>query len=136
MHALLVSLIQRIGAFVMGSEDKNKGKAEEKKLQKVVGKRFRHLREENGLSQEQMAEEIGISARQVYNYENGTSRIPDTTKIQIKKQFRISIDELLMGEEAQIDYRDEAEVKKMSNIWLAKYSDLFNSEIIRRLKEQ
>ena len=120
----------------MESEDKNKGKDEEKKLQKIVGKRFRRLREENGLSQEQMAEEIGVSARQVYNYENGTSKIPDTTKIQIKKQFRISIDELLMGEEAQIDYRDEAEVKKMSNIWLAKYSDLFNSEMIRRLKEQ
>ena len=29
----------------MESEDKNKGKDEEKKLQKIVGKRFRRLRE-------------------------------------------------------------------------------------------
>lgn len=120
----------------MESEDKNKNKDDEKKLQEIVGNRFRHLRRENGLTQEQMAEEIGISPKQVYNYESGKSGIPDLTKIQIKKKFRISIDELLMGEEARIDFRDEANVKTMSNIWLAKYSNLLNEELIRRLKEQ
>lgn len=76
-------------------ENKRKFKENEKDLKITVGKRFRQLREEYGLSQEEMAEEIGITPRQIYNYESGVSGIPDTTKIQIRKRFSVSIDQLL-----------------------------------------
>ena len=121
----------------MGIEDdKSNEKEEEKQLKKSIGKRFRQLRQGEGLFQEEMAERIGRSVKQIYNYESGESGIPDLTKIEIRKQFKISIDELIMGDEAHIDPKDEESFRKMSNKRLSEYVTYINNEMLRRLNEQ
>ncbi|VVT12224.1 helix-turn-helix transcriptional regulator [Hoeflea sp. EC-HK425] len=45
------------------------------KLEKLVGINLRRLRNERGLSQQQVGEKLGISFQQIQKFENGTNRI-------------------------------------------------------------
>ena len=63
----------------------------------LLCERIIQLRKKHGLSQEQLAEELGISRQAVQKWENGSSQ-PDLTKlVALAKRFDVLVDELLQG---------------------------------------
>jgi len=79
---------------------------------KEIGRRLRQFRQDAGLSQEALAEMIGVSSQQVQKYENGhtTLNIPklqqiaDALKVQVSDFFDLSPAKgiKLTGEEDQL----------------------------------
>ena len=66
----------------------------------TLGERIQALRKEQGLSQEELAEAIGVSRQSVSKWENGAA-LPDTDKVvQLSRLFGVSTDALLTGEPA------------------------------------
>ena len=60
-----------------------------------IGNKIKALRRERGITQEQLAESIGISFQAVSKWENDIS-LPDITLVPaLASYFNISIDELL-----------------------------------------
>ena len=67
-------------------------------MNKKIGAFIQQLRKENKLTQEQLAEKLGVSNRSVSRWENGTT-LPDISLMKcICEEFHISISELINGE--------------------------------------
>lgn len=65
-----------------------------------IGKRIALCRKQAGLSQEQLAERLGVSRQAVSRWETGDAT-PDTEKvIQLSRLFHVTTDYLLLGEAA------------------------------------
>lgn len=62
-----------------------------------IGKYIYKLREENNLSQNQLAEMIPISRQAISNWENGRTIPNSDTLIILSRIFKVSVDELLAG---------------------------------------
>jgi transcriptional regulator with XRE-family HTH domain len=60
-----------------------------------IGKRIAHYRRLLGFSQEALAEEIGISQRQIATYETGRVHLNDETIIRFALTLKVPADELL-----------------------------------------
>ena len=60
-----------------------------------VGKRLAKYRKMHGLSQESLAEQIGISRKQVVDYETGRIHLNDEMIIRFSLTLQVSADELL-----------------------------------------
>jgi transcriptional regulator with XRE-family HTH domain len=72
---------------------------------KVMGERIRARRNQQGLSQEELGEGLGVSFQQVQKYEKGTNRVSTGRLVQICKTLRCSISDLaegLSGKDAEI----------------------------------
>lgn len=67
-----------------------------------VGNRITTLREEKGLTQYELANELGISKSVMNRIELGTRPIRDDELIKFSKFFGVSIDYILTGEESVI----------------------------------
>lgn len=52
---------------------------------KEIGNKLRELRNRRGLTQEQLAELVGVTFQQIQKYENGSNRL-NTDKLQIMAQ--------------------------------------------------
>lgn len=67
-----------------------------------IGKFISDLRKKNKLTQQSFADKLGVTYQAVSKWENGKS-IPDIIILkEISKQFNVSIDELVSGEENAI----------------------------------
>lgn len=80
--------------------------------QQVIGKFITLKRKEKNLTQEQLAEKIGVSNKTVSKWENGKC-MPDYSVIEILcKELDITVSELLDGEENEKSIRlyDEKEI--------------------------
>ena len=67
-----------------------------------IGKFISDLRKKNKLTQQSFADKLGVTYQAVSKWENGKS-IPDIIILkEISKQFNVSIDELISGEENAI----------------------------------
>ena len=61
----------------------------------TIGKNVKRLRQNKGITQEQLGEMLGISSQAVSKWENG-SALPDITVLpKLADYFGISIDELM-----------------------------------------
>ena len=60
----------------------------------TLGKNLRELRKHEGLTQEQMAQRLGLSRVNYTRYETGASRPDYETLIAIADYFDVSLDEL------------------------------------------
>ena len=66
----------------------------------TIGKRIAHLRKEKGLTQEELAQHMGISPQAVSKWENDQT-CPDISALpQLARLFGVTVDELLEGKEA------------------------------------
>ena len=66
----------------------------------TIGKRIAHLRKEKGLTQEELAQHMGISPQAVSKWENDQT-CPDISALpKLARLFGITVDELLEGREA------------------------------------
>ncbi len=77
-----------------------------------IANRLQKLRKEKGLSQEELAFELGISRQAISKWECGESS-PDTDNlISLSKLYGISIDEILFGESSIKDIKKEEDNKE------------------------
>ena len=66
----------------------------------TIGKRIAHLRKEKGLTQEELAQHMGISPQAVSKWENDQT-CPDISALpKLARLFDVTVDELLDGREA------------------------------------
>ena len=114
----------------------------------VVGKRLKELRKERGLTQTDLAKEIGISLTSVKQYELG-NRVPDKFNLtKIAKYFNVLEDWIIgdsehktiferidaeLGEEGLAELREQIQVLT----WLEKnfdfHPELYSAEQLQRL---
>ena len=75
-----------------------------------IGERIQKLRKESGMSQEGLADVIGVSRQAVSKWESGQS-LPDTEKIVLMcEHFGVSSDYILRGTESLPDHRYSSRV--------------------------
>lgn len=90
--------------------------------QKKIGKLLKELRNEKGLTQEQLAEIFNVSNRTVSRWENGNNMPDLDILIQISDYYEINLRELLDGE------RKSEEMNKELETTVLKAVDYANSE--------
>lgn len=66
----------------------------------MIGNRIRQLRQEAGMTQKELAEQLGISPSAVGMYEQGRREPPGEVLIQLCRLFHVSSDWLLSGSTA------------------------------------
>ena len=65
----------------------------------TIGKRIAHLRKEKGLTQEELAQHMGISPQAVSKWENDQT-CPDISALpKLARPFDVTVDELLSGKQ-------------------------------------
>lgn len=72
--------------------------AEEEKLTIEIGRRLYALREEKGLTQEQLAMMTGLQSNSIYRYEVGERKMSLVIAIRIAKALQVSIRKLVPEE--------------------------------------
>ena len=76
--------------------------------QRKIGAFLKKLRNEKGITQEQMADELGVTGRTISRWETG-SNMPDISLlVEIAEFFDISIPEIIKGERKSEDMKEEA----------------------------
>lgn len=58
----------------------------------IIGKKIKELREENSLTQEQLAENLQISRSSLALYETGKRQVPNELLLKIAAYFKVSMD--------------------------------------------
>ena len=69
--------------------------ADEKTFFKLFGKRIAELRKEQGLTQVQMAEALGVSQQQVASFEVGRRRVPISMLPTLAQALSVTVEDLL-----------------------------------------
>lgn len=64
---------------------------------KAVGQRIAHLRNEFGLTQDQLAEHIEVSGKHIGRIERGESNPSPSTFVKLNQFFKVSMDYLFFG---------------------------------------
>jgi transcriptional regulator with XRE-family HTH domain len=67
---------------------------------KALGQRIAHLRKDRGLTQVQLAAQLGIAQQTLSHYEGGNLRVPLALLPRLGEIFEMSLDELLTGHPA------------------------------------
>jgi transcriptional regulator with XRE-family HTH domain len=68
-----------------------------------VGKRIRHRRWLVGMTQQQLAEQVGIKFQQIQKYETGANRVSASRLWDISRALQVSISFFFEGIEDQVD---------------------------------
>ena len=97
---------------------------------KKIGIFLKELRKEKGVTQEQLAEKLGVSGRTVSRWETG-SNLPDLSLlVEIAEFYNVEIRELLDGKRES----EEKNMEKEDKDALIKLSEYYNEEKIKFLK--
>ena len=86
-----------------------------------TGKRIKQVRVKEKLTQEQVAEKIGVSPRQVRAFESGANGASIDVLVALAELFEVSLDYLIMGKPTQTD------VKKRLNAMILEFSEMAKS---------
>lgn len=76
---------------------------------------LKELRTENGLSQAQLAKEIGVVQGTIYFWENGINEPTATYLVRLSKFFNVEIEELLGLQHLAQDNQSHLEILKIYN---------------------
>ena len=68
---------------------------EEQRFFKALGARIAELRKEQGLSQQAMADQLGLAQQTFAHYEVGRARMPVSLLPELARIFGVAVDELL-----------------------------------------
>ena len=92
-----------------------------------IGQFLKQLRTEKSLTQEKLAEIIGVSNRSVSRWENGNTMPDFDLLIELAKFYDVSIDEIMDGR------RKEENMDKQTEETLYKVAEYTNNEKVRLL---
>jgi len=73
-----------------------------------IGAFLRDLRKEKRITQEQLAEELGVSGRTISRWETGNNMPDISLLVEIAEYFDVSIPEIIKGERKSEDMKEEA----------------------------
>lgn len=90
----------------------------------MFSKILKRLRIESGITQAQLAKEIGVVQGTIYFWENGTNEPTATYLIRLAKFFKVDCEQLLGLEHIENNCNDHLEVLKLYNSMTAKQKDL------------
>lgn len=97
-----------------------------------IGQFLKLLRNEKGLTQEQLAEKIGVSHRTVSRWETGNN-LPDiSTLIQLSELYEVDIREIIDGERKSENMNEEM---KNTIKQVARYTEHQKEQIIMKMKK-
>ena len=89
--------------------------------QEKIGKFIAELRKEKGLTQQELADKLGVTDRAISHWENGR-RLPDYSLLKpISEVLNISVNELLSGEKIKAN-----EISKKADENIIKLTELIN----------
>ncbi len=95
-----------------------------------IGKFLQELRKEKSLTQEQLAEKIGVSRRTVSRWETG-SNLPDMdVLIELSDLYEVDLREILNGERKSERMNEEL---KETVLQVAEYSNEEKARLLRRM---
>ena len=87
-------------------------------MNETIGNRIAKLRKENRMSQENLAEKLGVSAQAVSKWENDAS-CPDISLLpQLARLLGVTVDELLTGKTDQVQLLSENQRKPLEELTL------------------
>jgi transcriptional regulator with XRE-family HTH domain len=94
-----------------------------------VGAFLKDLRKEKGITQEQLAEELGVSGRTISRWETGKNMPDISLFVEIAKFFDVSIPEIITGERKSENMKEETKevVETMSDYAKAEKEQLIKS---------
>ena len=94
-----------------------------------VGAFLKDLRREKGITQEQLAEELGVSGRTISRWENGNNMPDISLLVEIAEYFDVHIPEIIKGERKSEDMKEEAKevAETMSDYAKAEKEELVKS---------
>lgn len=75
------------------------------------GEKLKNLRIERGLTQSQVANDLGITQASVFKYEKGLRRVPMNMIITFANYFNISVDELIQSDVPSNNVKEETEIR-------------------------
>ena len=102
-----------------------------------IGKFIAELRKEQGLTQEQLGEKIGVTNKTVSRWETGTYLPPADVLLSMSELFSISINEILSGKRlSEEEYKNAAEdnlkqVMKTSSFTLKDKIDFYKKKWLK-----
>lgn len=94
-----------------------------------VGAFLKELRREKGITQEQLAEELGVSGRTISRWETGNNMPDISLLVEIAEFFDVSIPEIIKGERKSEGMKEEAKevAETMSDYAVAEKEKLVKS---------
>lgn len=95
---------------------------------KEIGIFLKHLRSEKGITQEQLAEILGISGRTVSRWETGSNLSDLSILVQISEYYNVEIKEILNGERKSENMDKEL---KETLLKVADYNELEKQQAVK-----
>ena len=107
---------------------------------KIFGQRIKKLRNDKGLSMQELADKLGVTKSSINMWENSSSIPKNNILISLSKMFNVSIDYLLGNEEMQekvpenkqlhyiqrnLEKLDEQRLKQAEKILKTVFDDIF-----------
>lgn len=96
--------------------------------QQKIGEFLKHLRKDKGLTQEQLAEEFGVSSRSVSRWENGNTMPDISIIIELADFYDVDIREIICGERKSENMDKEL---KDTLVTVADYTNNENEKIMQ-----
>ena len=100
--------------------------------QQKIGSFLKSLRKEKGITQEKLAEELGVSGRTVSRWETGNNMPDISVLIEISEFYDVSIPEIVDGERKSENMDDES--KKVAES-LSDYADADKTKTIKEIRQ-
>jgi transcriptional regulator with XRE-family HTH domain len=92
-------------------------------METIIGNNIKLLREKLGLTQDDLADFLGLSRMQIIRYEGGTTAVPSGNLTKLAELF--SVDEY--------DFYEEDSSKVMANLAFAFRADKINGEDLKAI---
>ena len=98
-----------------------------------TGAFLKELRREKGITQEQLAEELGVSGRTISRWETGNNMPDISLLVEIAEYFDVSIPEIIKGEREREDMKEE--VKEVAET-MSDYATTEKENIYKEMRVQ
>lgn len=98
---------------------------------KTIGKKINELRKMRNMTQDELADQMGVSSQAVSKWENDLS-IPDVPiLLELADFFHISLDELVREQEASVAYVPQEKRKRIEDMFLRVIVDTSKKDKVR-----
>ncbi len=77
------------------SQGKKKGRAKDIDLH--IGERLKQIRKQKNMTQDFLAEKLGVSFQQIQKYENGKNRISFSSMVELSQLLKVTLDSFIAG---------------------------------------